>query len=72
MNVVALGLGVFLLALAVYTVSDPFSRARTWPAAEEFERDPRGAREKQRRTTGLYAYVCGLMGLLFVALGLAL
>lgn len=39
MNLVVLGLGVFLIAVAVYTASDPLSRARLWVSFEDMERE---------------------------------
>ena len=72
MNLVALVLGVFLLGVAVYTASDPFSRARPWVSLEDTERAPERVREKQRWRTWLFAFACGFTGLGFVALGLAL
>jgi len=71
-NLVALGLGVFLCTFAIYTVRDPVDRARPWISFSEQERDPTGAKEKQRMGTVIYATAAGITGLLFVALGVAL
>ncbi|QSG08398.1 hypothetical protein [Halapricum desulfuricans] len=72
MNLAALVLGIFLIAVAVYTASDPLSRARPWVSFDDIERAPQWAKDKQRTRAWLYSYVVGLMGVLFVALGLAL
>ncbi|QPV61781.1 hypothetical protein I7X12_13605 [Halosimplex litoreum] len=72
MNLVAVGLGVFLVAFAVYIVGDPVNRVRLWTATREYERDPTGAKETQRTRTVVYATAVGATGLLFVALGVAL
>jgi len=72
MNLVALVLGIFFIAVAVYTASDPFSRARVWVSFEDVERAPQWAKNKQRTRAYLYSYLVGLTGLLFVGVGLAL
>jgi len=72
MKLAVLGLGVFLIAFAVYTVSDPMSRARTWVSVRELERDATSAREKQQIRTVIYATATGLTGIMFVLLGLGL
>lgn|GEM_PF-5204783 len=72
MNLVALGLGAFLVLFALYTVSDPENRARSWVSVREYERDPAGAEETQRIRTVIYATAVGITGLIFVIVGLAL
>ncbi|WP_276273816.1 hypothetical protein [Haloarcula litorea] len=64
MNALLLSLGVVAVAGGVYSVARPLS-VRNWVAAEEWDRNPEQAREKQRQ----YAR---LMGTFLVGLGIAL
>ncbi|SNZ04688.1 hypothetical protein SAMN06269185_0645 [Natronoarchaeum philippinense] len=72
MKLAVLGLGVFLIAFAVYTISDAMNRVRPWVSVRELERDSTGVEEKQQMRTVIYATAVGLTGIMFVLLGLGL
>jgi hypothetical protein len=72
MKLVVVGLGVFLIAFAVYTVSDPMSRARPWVSVRELKRGSTNIKKKQEMRTVIYATATGLTGIMFVLFGLGL
>jgi hypothetical protein len=68
----AVVLGLFLIGVALYTVSDPMSRARNWVDGREWQENPQAAREEQTARAISMAYFVGMLGLLFVVLGLVM
>ena len=72
MNLVSLATGFALITIAIYTASDPLSRARTWVDVENVKQGPEWAKKKQRWRAWLFAFVIGGLGLVFVLTGLTL
>lgn len=70
MNWIAIAVGLGAFGIAAYTVSDPMSRARSWPTGSEWERNPEQARRKQYRFTYLFAGLISLVGLVFLLIGI--
>ena len=72
MNLVSLATGFVLITIAMYTASDPLSRARTWVDVGNVKHGPEWAKNKQRWRAWFFAFVIGGLGLFFVVTGLAL
>ncbi|WP_435098687.1 hypothetical protein [Halarchaeum sp. P4] len=70
MRPLAIAVGVILIGVAAYTVSDPMSRSRNWVSAAEWERDPERARAKQEQYALLAASGVGGLGVFLVLFGL--
>lgn len=70
MNWIAIAVGLGALVIAAYSVSDPMSRARSWPTGTEWEQNPKQARRKQYRHTYFFAGFIALLGLLFLIIGI--